>query len=45
MVLDGRKGPAYGQIVEHGPTFRADGTLEYLAFKGGSIYRVKHVPQ
>jgi len=31
-------------IIKNGPTFRADGVLEYLAIKGKTLYRVRHVP-
>jgi Tol biopolymer transport system component len=44
VVIDGQEGPEYEVIVKGGPTFRADGTLEYLAIKSSSLYRVKHKP-
>ena len=42
--MDGKEGPAYDGIIPNGPTFRADGVLEYLAVKGDDLFRVKHVP-
>lgn len=44
VVIDGQAGPEYGMIVKGGPTFQADGTLEYLAIKSSGLYRVKHRP-
>jgi hypothetical protein len=44
VVLDGQPGPTYDRI-DVGATFHADGTLGYLAKKGGSLYRLKHLPQ
>ena len=44
VVLDGKEGPQYDVIVPNGPTFRTDGTLEYLAGKNGVLFRVKHAP-
>jgi WD40 repeat protein len=42
VVLDGQLGPEYEGIVEGGPTFQSDGSLEYLAIRSESLYRVKH---
>jgi hypothetical protein len=44
VVIDGQAGPEYEVIVKGGPTFQADGTLEYLAIKSSGLYRVKHQP-
>ncbi len=44
VVVDARPGPEYDVISQNGPAFHADGVLEYLAFKQGTLYRVKHVP-
>ena len=35
VMLDGQEGPEDGSIVENGPAFRDDGTLEYLATRTG----------
>jgi hypothetical protein len=43
VVLDGRAGPEYDQMWG-GPSFHADGRLEYLVSRKGILYRVKHVP-
>jgi hypothetical protein len=40
----GRPGPEYDVICKGGPTFRSDGTLEYLPIKDNVLYRVKHPP-
>jgi hypothetical protein len=45
VVLDGQTGPEHDGIVMFEPgklTFGADGGLEYLAVKDGSLYRVIH---
>jgi WD40 repeat protein len=45
IVLDGQEGPKYDSVIGGGgPAFRPDGTLEYLAVKAGTLFRVKHVP-
>jgi len=44
VVLDGKEGPKYDGIIPNGPTFQADGTLEYLAFKYSVLFRIKHSP-
>ena len=48
VVVDGRPGPECGFIVRGGPTFHADGVLEYLAVKlvgkKKTLHRIKHVP-
>jgi hypothetical protein len=43
VVVDGQAGPEYDGI-KGGPTFHADGTLEYLAVKSGGLYRVTYEP-
>ena len=43
-VVDDQAGPEYDAIGSGGPSFHADGVLEYLAIKNGTLYRVKHVP-
>jgi len=43
IVVDGREGPVY-DAIPGGPTFRADGTLEYLTVKDGVLLRVKQLP-
>jgi hypothetical protein len=40
--VDGQPGPEYDVVFQGAPTFRADGTLEYLAEKEKTLYRVKH---
>ena len=40
VVVDGQAGPEYEWIAKGGPTFHADGTLEFLAVKSGGQYRV-----
>ncbi len=42
--MDGQPGPDYDVIGSGGPTFNADGVLEYVAVKKGILHRVKHVP-
>jgi roadblock/LC7 domain-containing protein len=44
VVVDGQPGPEYDYVIPNGPAFRADATLEYLAFKDKVLYRVKHLP-
>ena len=44
VVVSGRSGPEYDGIVENGPTFHADGVMEYLAIRDKALYRVRHVP-
>ena len=44
VVVDGQPGPEYDDIIKNSPAFRAGGTVEYLAFKAGYLFRVKHVP-
>ena len=44
LVLDGQKGQEYDRVSKNGPSFTPDGTIEYLAIKDGTLYRVKHVP-
>jgi len=39
VVLDGKEGPQYDYIAA-GPVFRKDGSLEYLAVRGETLYRV-----
>jgi hypothetical protein len=41
VVLDSEEGPAYDKIIENGPSFRSDFSLEWLAIKDNSLYRVK----
>ncbi len=41
VVVDGKPGPKYEKLSFEPLAFRADGVIEYLAFKGGSYYRVK----
>jgi hypothetical protein len=45
VVEDGVEGPEYDLVVRDGPNFLADGTLVYLATKGGSLYRVRNIPK
>ncbi|HCU36323.1 MAG TPA: hypothetical protein DGT21_13010 [Armatimonadetes bacterium] len=49
MVFDGEAGPRYDAIpgpavCSMSPVFRPDGTLEYLAVRADTLYRVRHVP-
>jgi uncharacterized protein Veg len=45
VVLDGQPGPEYDDgIPRGGPTFHPDGMVEYLAVRGGVLFRVKHLP-
>lgn len=39
VILDGQEGPLYDYIAA-GPAFRKDGSLEYLAVRGDTLYRV-----
>ena len=42
MVVDGVVRAEYDRIYT--PTFNPDGSLEYLAVKDNSLYRVQHLP-
>jgi hypothetical protein len=46
--IDGHEGPRFDDLVPNDANFpyafRADGSLEYLAAKDGTLYRVRHVP-
>jgi hypothetical protein len=44
VVLDGQPVPDYDGVLISGSAFRPDGTVEYLAGKAGTLFRVKHVP-
>jgi WD40 repeat protein len=44
VVLDAQTGPSCDGIICGGPTFNDDGSLEYLAIKDNSLYRVKCTP-
>jgi hypothetical protein len=41
MVMANKEGPEYDQIGEGGLVWTGDGTIEYLAIRDGTIYRVK----
>jgi dipeptidyl aminopeptidase/acylaminoacyl peptidase len=41
VVADGQAGAAYDAIGLGSPSFNPDGTMEYLAIKDGSLYRVQ----
>jgi WD40 repeat protein len=43
VVVDGQPGVEYNSIA-CGPVFLKDGTAEYIAMKGGSLYRVNVTP-
>jgi hypothetical protein len=43
VVVDGQTGPEYDGIV-CGPIFLKDGIVEYIAIKGGSLYRINVTP-
>ena len=50
VVLDDRESPPYCEIVENGPSFHPDGTLEFLAMKESALlaktlYRVTWSPK
>ncbi|HUB68150.1 MAG TPA: hypothetical protein VL981_11760, partial [Candidatus Methylacidiphilales bacterium] len=45
MVVDGREEPEFDSIMNFAPArlaFDSDDVLEYLAVKGGMLYRVRH---
>ncbi len=49
VVVDGKVGAGYDQLMGNGPRFADDGSLEYLAFRGtpmakASMVRVKYRP-
>jgi Tol biopolymer transport system component len=44
VVVEGKAGPEYDGLIGGGPTFTANGALEYLAYRDGSLYRVKRIP-
>ncbi len=44
ILIDGLPGPKHDLIIENGPRFRADGSLEYLAVKDSILYRVILTP-
>jgi hypothetical protein len=43
MVVDGEPGEEFDGILQAFPIFGMDGSLEYLAHTGDSLYRVKYV--
>jgi hypothetical protein len=44
VVVDGQAGAEYDVIGKGSLVFGPEGDLEYLAVRGVSLYRVKHVP-
>jgi hypothetical protein len=44
VVADGQEGEAFDGLLGGTPAFRPDGSLEFLAHAGGSLYRTKYVP-
>ena len=44
VVVDGQAGAVYDQIGKGSPIFGPDGSLEYLAIREHSLYRVQYVP-
>jgi len=44
VAIDGEPGPECNQVFPNGPTWRSDGSIEYLVRNEGALYRVKHVP-
>lgn len=44
VVVDGEPGPQYDSIIPGGPSFRPDGTIEWLALKDGGLWRVTVPP-
>jgi hypothetical protein len=44
VVVDGKEGEAFDGLLAGTPMFRPDGSLEFLAHAGGSLYRTKYVP-
>ena len=45
VVVDGVPGPVYEWVAPHvPPVLRADGGLEYLGAREGTVYRVRHTP-
>ena len=44
VVLDGQAGGEYDQIPVIKLSFNGDGSLDYLAVKDGTLYRVQNVP-
>jgi hypothetical protein len=45
MVLDGHEGSEYDRIIQVVPDFQADGTIEYLAIRDNTLYRVTQFPE
>jgi hypothetical protein len=44
VVVDGEPGPAFDRLFDRVPEFLADGSLEYPALRGKTLYRVTHAP-
>jgi hypothetical protein len=51
VVLDGQNGPQYDEVLRPRPSdvethlaFRPDGSAEYVAQRGDTIYRVRQFP-
>ena len=45
VVQAGNPGPEFDLILPNGPTWRDGGILEYVACRGSTLYRVRHVPK
>jgi hypothetical protein len=44
-MMDGQEDANYDKAIGQGSMiFRPNGTLEYLAVKGNTLYRIKHTP-
>lgn len=44
VVVDGQPSPKYDGIIPNGPSFRPDGTLEWLAIKKKGLWRITVAP-
>ena len=44
VVLNEERGPWFDRVLDPGPSFKDDGTLQYLGVRDGVLYRVTHTP-
>ena len=41
VVVDGKEGRDYDEVIVGDPVYQADGTWQYLAVRNGALYRVR----
>jgi hypothetical protein len=44
VVIDEQESREYDKIIQGGPTFNPDGSLEYLAVRDGALFRIRVTP-